>query len=72
MRNSRALFNKHTHTTHTSTTLQMKGKVAYIVSDMSLKGFLMGFVMDLVYMGLRLTHNLYNVSLTKSIAHLLN
>ena len=68
----RAIFNKHTHKTHTSTTLQMKSKVAYIVSDMSLKGFLMGFVMDLVYMGLRLLHDLCNISLTKSIAHLLN
>ena len=68
----RDIIPKHTYKTHTSTTLQMRSKVAYIVSDMSLKGFLMGFVMDLVYMGLRLTHNLYNVSLTKSIAHLLN
>ena len=71
--NMRELYSINTHIKHTQApTLQMKSKVVYIVSDMSLKGFLMGLVMDLVYMGLRLIHNLYNVSLTKSIAHLLN
>ena len=44
------IFHKHTHKTHTSTTLQMKSKVAYIVSDLALKGFLVGLGLDLVYM----------------------
>ena len=33
----RDIIPKHTYKTHTSTTLQMKSKVVYIVSDMSLK-----------------------------------
>ena len=37
MKTREHIFHKHTHKTHTSTTLQMKSKVAYIVSDMSLK-----------------------------------
>ena len=52
MRNLRALFNKHTHKTHTSTTLQMKSKVVYIVSDMSLKRLSSGLGLGLGLHGL--------------------
>ena len=48
----RALFKKHTHKTHISTTLQMKSKVAYIVSYMSLKRLSNGLGLGLGFFGL--------------------